>query len=130
MDRPLALIIEDEPDSAFIFAAALRAAGFDTEIVGDGRSALERIVTAPPGVVVLDLCLPQVSGVTILQLLRTDPRCRNVRVIIVTAAPEKAEPLAGQADLVLIKPIGFIQLRDLAARLASTLSSDQGERKI
>ena len=128
MSRPLALIVEDEPDSAVIFSAALRAAGFDTEIIGDGRRALERLAVTLPGVVVLDLYLPRVSGVEVLRQIRADPRYRDVRVMVVTAAPDKAEVLEGQADLILIKPIGFTQLRDLAARLASTLSSERGEQ--
>lgn len=128
MSRPLALIIEDEPDSAVIFSAALRAAGFDTEIVGDGRRALERLAVSPPTVVVLDLYLPRVSGAEILRQIRADPRCRDVRVIVVTAAPDKAETLEGLADLTLIKPIGFTQLRDLAARLVSPLSTERGEQ--
>ena len=119
MDGRSALIIEDDSDLAIIFAQALQAAGFATGIVKDGGSALERLTVARPDVVVLDLHLPRVSGVDILRRIRADGRLTGTRVIVATADPPMAEMLEDQADLVLIKPISFSQLRDLAGRLAS-----------
>jgi two-component system sensor histidine kinase EvgS len=117
MSLPLALIIEDDPKLAHIFGEALRAAEFETEIVEDGDSALDRLGVTVPAVVVLDLHLPEVSGETILHQIRADERLAGASVIIATADPHLAETLRNQADLVLIKPISFGQLRDLAKRL-------------
>ena len=117
MTNSLALIIEDDPDLSTIFAEALRGAEFETEIVRDGYSALDRLATIVPSVVVLDLHLPQVSGKDILQQIRDDSRLTETKVILATADASMADSLESKADLVLLKPISFGQLRNLAARL-------------
>lgn len=121
MSNWLALVIEDDEDLATIFAEALRAAGYETRIVRAGDTALAQLAATVPHVVVLDLHLPFVSGADILRQIRADARLAQVRVIIVSADPRMADMLEGQADLVLIKPISFTQLRDLATRLIATL---------
>jgi DNA-binding response OmpR family regulator len=117
MTPPLALVIEDDPKLANIFAEALRAAEFEAEIVQDGQLALARLADIVPAVVVLDLHLPYISGKDILQSIRSDSRYNQTRVILATADPMMAEELRTEADLVLLKPISFTQLRDLASRL-------------
>jgi two-component system response regulator RegX3 len=111
------LIIEDDQDLAIIFAMALQEAGFETQIVRAGDTALMWLESATPDIVVLDLHLPRVSGQDILRQIRADSRLAETKVIITTADPRLAEILQEEADLVLLKPIGFSQLRDLAARL-------------
>ncbi len=115
--NPLALIIEDDPDAADIFSAAIEAAEYETEIIGSGKQALERLAVTEPSIVVLDLHLPHVSGADILNYIRSEPRLEKTRVIIASADPRTADMLYGKATLVLIKPIGFTQLRNLAIRL-------------
>jgi len=122
LSNPLALIIEDDFDLSTIFAAALKASGFETEIVRDGRVAVQRLATATPDVVVLDLHLPHVAGTDILDQIRADARLTETRVIVTTADARMAEMLHDQADLVLVKPISFGQLRDLAGRLSAAAS--------
>ncbi len=117
MNHEFALIIEDDRSLAAIFAQALQAAEFETEIIQDGRAALERLSDTRPAIVVLDLHLPHISGKEVLNQIRADARLAETRVIIATADPFMAESLREVADLILIKPISFTQLRDLAARL-------------
>jgi CheY-like chemotaxis protein len=69
--------------------------------------------------VVLDLHLPHVSGEDLLAQIRSDDRLAHTRVMLATADPLMAESLRAKADLVLIKPISFSQLRDLSKRLRS-----------
>jgi DNA-binding response OmpR family regulator len=123
MTNPLALIIEDDYDLSIIFAEALQAAGFETQIVRAGDTALMWLSSTTPNVVVLDLHLPRVAGTSILQQIRSDPHLTETRVIVATADARLAETLREDADLVLLKPISFTQLRDLAARLTSVTSS-------
>lgn len=117
MGSPLGLIIEDDKDVSIIFAAALREARFETEIIRTGDAALARLADTTPDVVVLDLELPGVSGTEILDQIRADVRLANTRVIVATAFPNLAMDVEEKADLVLIKPVGFNQLRDLVTRL-------------
>ena len=117
MTQPTALIIEDDPKLAFIFAEALRAAEFETEILQDGRTARDRLAETTPAVVVLDVHLPYLSGEELLYHIRADQRFVQTRVILATADSVLAESLQEEADLVLLKPISPTQLRDLAKRL-------------
>jgi two-component system response regulator AdeR len=123
VEKPLALIIEDEDDLSFIFAEAIGEAGFETEIIKTGDEALARLAELVPDLVILDLHLPRVVGTDILARIRQDGRLDGTRVIVATADATRAEILHERADLVLLKPIGYRQLRDLATRLrASPLS--------
>jgi DNA-binding response OmpR family regulator len=121
MSELLGIIIEDDDDLSVIFSEALQAANFKTEIIQSGDQALARLATTVPDVVVLDLHLPRVAGMDILHQIRADERLKGkTRVIVATAHPRMAESLRDEADLVLLKPISFSQLRDLAAILGST----------
>lgn len=117
MNEPLALIIEDDEDLAEIFGQALTAAGYATEIIRDGLVAQARIREIVPAVITLDMHIPQISGDRILQQIRGDERLAKTRVVVTTADAIMGENARSSADLVLIKPITFSQLRDLSARL-------------
>ncbi|MBN1979866.1 MAG: response regulator transcription factor [Anaerolineae bacterium] len=119
MSKPLAFIIEDHLDAATIFSEALKAADFETEIIRSGDAALERLANTVPDMVILDLNLPQVSGAEILARIRADTRLVKTNVIVATAHPQLADNVQGEADLVLLKPISFTQLRSLATRLST-----------
>lgn len=122
MDKaPQALIVEDDEDLSFIFAEALRAAGFETNIVRDGQVALNRLAAETPAVIILDLHLPGVAGTDILKQIRSDPRLSGARVLVTTADARLAEQTERQADFVLIKPISFSLLRDLTSRIGASL---------
>jgi DNA-binding response OmpR family regulator len=116
-DFPLALIIEDDGDLADIFANALQAAQYTTEIIADGAVAQARLQEVVPHLVVLDLHLPHVSGESLLRQIRSTPALACVKVLIASADPITADMLSPESDLVLVKPVSFSQLRDLAQRL-------------
>ncbi len=112
-----AIIVEDDAKQAEIFSQALKLAGFEVQIIADGAEALTALATEIPDLVLLDLHLPHVSGEKILEKIRTSSHLNDTKVIITTADAEKAFLLNDASDLVLIKPISFNQLRELAARL-------------
>jgi len=112
-----ALIVEDDSDLATIFAEALKAAGFESQVIRDGAVAQQRIKEIVPHIVILDLHLPHVDGATLLKQIRSDDRLRNTIVIITTADALMGDMYREIADIVLIKPIAFTQLRDLSSRL-------------
>lgn len=115
----LALIIEDDEDLASIFAEALRGIGYEVELVADGRVAQERLKSGrPPFLILLDMHLPHVSGAELLtNLIKQDERFAKTMVIITTADARMGDTYGDQVDFVLIKPISFVQLRDLTSRL-------------
>jgi len=115
----LALIIEDDEDLANIFAEALRGVGFEVEHAPDGQTAQERLKKDPvPYLVLLDMHLPHVSGGDLLSnVIKSDERFNDTTVIITTADARMGEAYNDQVDFVMVKPISFVQLRDLTARL-------------
>jgi two-component system response regulator PrrA len=127
MDKPLALIIEDDIDLAEIFSKSLQGGGFATEIIRDGRTAIQRLAGTPPLVVVLDLHLPYVTGRSILQQIRADERLAETAVIVTTADAQLADDVRAQADLVLLKPVSVDQLRELAKRMLRRWQENKGK---
>ncbi len=117
--NPLAFVIEDDKEQQKIFTKAIEMAGFTVEEIDDGRKALERLEKITPALILLDLHLPYISGDKILHQIRASERLATVPVILATANPRLAETLHDSSDLVLLKPVSFIQLRDLAMRLRS-----------
>ncbi len=117
MSSPLAFVIEDDKNLSLAYAEAVEDAGFRSEIFRDGTSGLDNLKKTIPALVILDLNLPGVHGLEILKYIRGEARLAKSRVIITTADDRTAETLHGVADIVLVKPIGYGQLRDLAARL-------------
>ena len=114
----LALIIEDDEDLASIFAEALRGVGFEVEHVADGKIAQERLKSgAVPYLILLDMHLPHVSGADLLADVKNDERFNNTTIMITPADARMGETYGNQADFVMIKPISFVQLRDLTSRL-------------
>jgi len=119
MSNPLALVVEDDPDISNVFSQAMKAAGFQAEVIDSGAEAVAWLAAKVPDVIVLDIRLPHVSGEEILRQVRADPRLAETVVIVATAYPESAAFLQEHADLVLIKPISPRQLRKLATQLYS-----------
>ena len=112
-----AFIVEDDPDLIHIFSRALELSGYDTQTVSDGAEALALLTETVPDIVVLDLHLPGMFGGDILHSIRADGRFINTKVILATADYHTAQELRAQADLVLLKPISFKQLRAMSDRL-------------
>ena len=115
----LALIIEDDEDLASIFAEALRGVGFEVEIIADGQAAQERLRSGTtPFLILLDMHLPHVSGADLLtHIIKRDDRFAKTVIIITTADARMGEAYNEEVDFVMIKPISFVQLRDLTSRL-------------
>jgi CheY-like chemotaxis protein len=116
LKKPFALIVEDHLATAEFFATALSESGFETEIIRSGQDAIGRLSEAVPDMIILDLNLPSVQGSEILKAVRGDERLADTRVIVATTHWQGAEEVEQEADLVILKPVGFEQLRDLASR--------------
>ncbi len=123
MEKPFALIIEDDRDIAALFRHVLDIAGYHTEIEMHGKEAVKHLNSVRPDIVLLDLHLPGVSGVQILEQMRADNRLKSVPVVVVTAFSRDADSLPVEPDLVLLKPVNLEQLSNLVQRLRTTPGS-------
>ncbi|MBK8616958.1 MAG: response regulator [Anaerolineales bacterium] len=116
MTKPLALVIEDNDKLSQIFSLTLQTE-FEIEAITDGKAALKRLSEIVPDLIILDLHLPNVSGHELLKYVRADARMAKTRVILTTADERQSEALQDLADIVLLKPISPVQLRELATRM-------------
>lgn len=112
-----ALIIEDDPAQCEIFTMAVRQAGYEVTCINDGDQGLEFLKTHSVRLIVLDLHLPGTGGEPIARAVRAMPHLTQTHIILATADSRTAETLQEISDLVLLKPVSYLQLRDLAARL-------------
>jgi len=116
--NPRIMIVEDEPELAELVADYARAAGYMPLVLGDGAEALQAIRQQPPALVVLDLMLPGLDGLSVCRALRA---FSEVPVVMVTARVEEIDRLLGLeagADDYLCKPFSP---RELMARIKAIL---------
>ena len=112
------LVIEDDPGVMHLIAAVLRRHGFEVALAGTGRAGLHHLDEHQPGVVVLDVGLPDLDGWHILQRIRESS---TVPVLMLTGhanEPDKVRGLRGGADDYLTKPFG---IDEFAARVEALL---------
>jgi CheY-like chemotaxis protein len=118
MTKPFALIIEDSPVFSLMFSKMIQDE-FEVEAIQDGEKALTRLSEITPKLILLDLHLPGASGRKILDSIKSNERFVKTRIILTTSDDRQAEELQDIVDIVLLKPINPIQLRELASRMKS-----------
>jgi len=116
MSKPLVLIVEDDPQLSVVFSTALKV-DFEVDFCQNGDFALQQLAVTTPDLIVLDMHLPGKSGKEILEYIRAEKRFSNSKIILTTADSLLAYSLYNQADLVVLKPVSPIQLRESAKKL-------------
>jgi len=126
------LLVEDNPDDEALTMRALKASKLANEIVitRDGNEALEfmfgtgkyegRDLSHMPAVVLLDLKLPKVSGLEVLERLRADPRTKITPVVVLTSSSEDEDMLRSYqlgANSYVRKPVVFGKFADAVSQL-------------
>jgi CheY-like chemotaxis protein len=107
------LIIDDSEMHVTTLKKLLDLKGFRVEAVLDPSAAVSTIETLHPGVVLLDIMMPGLDGLSLLKQLKEKPETRDIPVIILTGKmfpPEKKKALALGAEKYLTKPIGSAAL--------------------
>jgi CheY-like chemotaxis protein len=79
------LLVEDDPTNRQILARMLRKHGLPVVEVGDGKAALDCVRETPPSLIILDLMLPVMDGLTFVQHLHSVPAHRSIPIIVLTA---------------------------------------------
>ena len=113
-DRQRVLVIEDEDNVALALEFLLTREGYDVDRWATGSGAVEHIRATRPGLVLLDVMLPDVSGYEICQETRLDPALSDVRILIMTARGsimERRKSIALGADGFISKPFDPKELR-------------------
>jgi CheY-like chemotaxis protein len=124
MNAPLhALVVDDTPINVKLLVALLKASGFAVTIATSGEAALEIVSRNEFGLMLLDLRLPGIDGLTVARTVRADPRHRQLLIVAVTASAMKSDvaaALEAGCDAFVSKPINtrtlIPMLLDLLAR--------------
>jgi two-component system phosphate regulon response regulator PhoB len=115
------LVVEDEADLGQVLAYNLGDAGHEVEVVAEGRKALALATDRPPELVLLDLMLPDISGLEVCRVLKSTAATRDVPVVMVTARGEEIDRVVGfelGADDYVVKPFS---VRELLLRVRAVL---------
>jgi CheY-like chemotaxis protein len=83
------LFVEDDPSVAQMYKLKLELDGYQVEVAEDGKLALKMATASPPDIIFLDIRLPQLDGLGVLEALRKDPRTRAVPVVILSNYSER-----------------------------------------
>jgi len=94
-DEDLILVADDDEDIVRFVEVNLRLEGFDVVTAGDGEQALQQAHGASPDLVLLDVMMPKIDGFEVCQRLRSDPRTKNISVIMLTAKSLSADKVLG-----------------------------------
>jgi len=119
------IVVEDDPDLARTLTLALERDGFQVTAFQTGRQGLEGILESPPDLVLLDLNLPDLDGLSLCRELRGTPAVQDLPLIILTARVEESDRVLGLdlgADDYVTKPFDFDVL---AARVKAVLRRAQ-----
>src|SRR5207244_10665884 len=120
------LVVDDEKNIVQLARLYLGNEGFRVEEAYDGKQALEKARTVNPDLIVLDIMMPEMDGLTVCKELR---KTSNVPVIILTARGDDVDRIVGLeigADDYMSKPFNP---RELVARVKAVLRRAQGERE-
>ncbi|SFB79485.1 PAS domain S-box-containing protein [Marinospirillum celere] len=117
--KPRLLIVEDDPDVANLLSIMLNEAGYEVETAYTGKDALNSIKTVSYDLVTLDIALPDICGLDIIQQLRGEPKTAHLPIIVISAKIEEGR-LAINGDLLnidwLTKPIDQGRLTNLVQK--------------
>jgi CheY-like chemotaxis protein len=106
-DGKRVLVVDDSDVIRELIAINLELEGFEVFTAVDGQDALERIGVVRPDVMTIDVRMPRLDGISLVQQLRRDPATAHIRVVMVTASAQEAEVRRGEAagvDAYLTKP--------------------------
>jgi two-component system cell cycle response regulator len=115
------LVVDDHEDNVELLRARLESWGYQVDAAHDGREALDRVMSSPPDLILLDVMMPAVDGNEVARRIKHNPALPFIPIIMQTAldsTESKVEGLEAGADDYITKPIEFAELK---ARLRSML---------
>jgi two-component system sensor histidine kinase ChiS len=113
LDTKKVLVVEDEPDTAEMFAEMLRLRGYRVFKSYGSTSAMRQLALEKPDAVVLDVMMPDISGLEVLHYIRREPAMESIPVIVVSAKGLFSDIKIGMdagAAIYLTKPVAYSEL--------------------
>lgn len=126
-DQKTVIVVEDEPDAAELFAEMMRVSGYRVLKTYSSTPAISLISKEQPDVVILDIMMPDISGLEVLRFMQRDPKLKSIPVIVVSARSMPSdikEGLEAGATLYLTKPVGYLDLKKSVDQVLQESQSD------
>jgi two-component system alkaline phosphatase synthesis response regulator PhoP len=123
------LVVEDEKHIVELVSYGLRKEGYEVLLARDGDRALELVRAGQPDLVILDIMLPGIDGLSVCRLMRQDDRTRDIPVIMLSARGQELDRVLGLelgADDYMVKPFS---VRELVARVKARLRRSTSDRE-
>jgi phosphate regulon transcriptional regulator PhoB len=124
---PKILIIDDEQDILDLLSYNLEREGYDILTAKDGLKGKELANSSNPDLIILDLMLPEIDGLALCRILRSDPKTAPIPILMLTAKSEELDKVIGLemgADDYVTKPFS---VREIVARVKALLRRAKGE---
>ena len=120
------MIIEDEADAAELFSEMMRINGFRVIKMFSSAPAIPIVAQEKPDVILLDVMMPDISGLEVLRYIRREPDLASIPVIILSAKRMPSDIKTGieaGASMYLTKPVGFQDLKQAVEQVLNLSSS-------
>lgn len=115
--RALILVVERNPAVQRLERFLLEQAGYSVEFAGDGVSALERARELRPKIVVTEILVPRLDGLSLCRELKSDPETSSMVVLVFSHLHAEDRALEAGADAFIVKPVDEEHLIDTVSRL-------------
>jgi DNA-binding response OmpR family regulator len=115
------VVVEDDAVLAETLADNLSQEGYKVLTVADGESAYQKILDKPPDLIILDVMLPRLDGLSLCRMIRREPTTSHIPIIMLTARSSEVDKIVGLesgADDYVVKPFG---LGELLARIRAVM---------
>ena len=117
--RATILFADDDADTREMMKALLGFEGYDVIVARDGREAVESARQTFPNLILLDLELPKLNGISVAKNLKSDPRFKSTPIIMLSGhnpATFRQQALDAGCDEYLLKPFDFSHIKELLTR--------------
>ncbi len=124
------LLVEDDINLREIYAARLEAEDYKVVVASDGEEALAKSIKEKPALILLDVMMPKISGFDVLDIIRSTPETRSVKVIMLTALSQSSDKARGErlgVNKYLVK--SQITLEDVVDSVKNILNESQQSGK-
>lgn len=113
------LVVDDIEDNLFLLRTVLETEGYEVETAGNGGSALAKVESAPPDLILMDVMMPDMNGYEVTKKIRQNPALPLMPILIVTAYDtlQTSQGLTLEPSNFIRKPIEFDQLLTKVAAL-------------
>lgn len=127
--RALILVVERNPAVQRLEKYFLEQAGYVVEFVSDGAAALEKACQLHPGILVTEILVPKLDGLSLCHTLKSDERTKDILVLVFSHLHAEQRAREAGADAFLVKPLDEEKLIRTVARLINMTASSAGKEE-